>query len=379
MGMHWSRREFVQWAGLSSLSSAALGSSLLPLNAKGSSSARFAYIASSGGGEDGIHAYAVRGARWEKLQVVQSKRPVSLVAASNRRFLYAVNEIDSYEGLPTGTVESFAIEADGRLRFVNRSPLALSATMPSHAAVSPDGKSLVVAVRGGGAYNILPVADDGSVGRVSGILKEVGVERGASSRRAQPAMVTIDRQGRVISVDEGTSRLNVLSLQENTVIAHSRVELGEGCGATYVAVHPNGNQLYVLQGDTIACHSYDAVAGRVGEPTWHLPVCGATEYGAIAVHPSGRFLYASQKGGGIATWRLTAHGDVATHKIENQAALMDGLHGLEIDPDGRSLIGISRSYGLIQGAEIDSDTGKLLSAQTLARLDSPSGLLMLYS
>jgi len=379
MSMRWSRREFVQWAGFSSLSSAGLCSSLLPPARKGSS-ARFAYVASSEGVEEGIHAYAIRRGRWEKLQRLESKRPVALVVASNRRFLYAVNEIDSHEGLPTGTVEAFAIEGDGRLRFVNRSPLALSATMPRHAAVAADGRSLVVAVHGGGAYNVLPIAEDGSVGRVSGILKEVGVEHGASSRRSQPVMVTFDQQGRAISVDEGTGRLNVFSLDESGITAHARVELQEGCGATQVAMHPNGDKLYLMQGETIACHGYDATEGRVLGSTGHLPVRGAIEgHGAIAVHPSGRFLYASLKDGGIATWRLTARGDGAKSGPEAQAMELRGLHGLEIAPDGKSLVGINRDHGGIQRAEVDADTGRLRAAETVARLNSPSSLVMLYS
>jgi 6-phosphogluconolactonase (cycloisomerase 2 family) len=252
--------------------------------------------------------------------------------------------------------------------------------MPRHAAVTTDERSLVVAVYGGGAYNVLPIAEDGSVGRVSGILKEVGVERGTSIRRAQPVMVAFDKQGRVISVDGGASRLNVLSFNESTLTAHTRVELEEGSGAPQVTMHPNGDKLYVMQDKTIACHGYDVVAGRVLESTRHLPIGGALGgYSAISVHPTGRFLYASQKGGGVATWRLTARGDGAKGEAETQATQLRELQSLEIAPDGKSLVGISRSHGLIQSAEIDSDTGRLSSTEIVARLNSPSSLVMLYS
>jgi 6-phosphogluconolactonase (cycloisomerase 2 family) len=193
-------------------------------------------------------------------------------------------------------------------------------------------------------------------------------------------MVSLDKHGRVISVDEGAGRLNVLSVDESGITAHSRVELGEGCGASQVAMHPNGDRLYVMRGETIACHSYDAAAGLVLESSEHLPVRGAIEgHGAIAVHPAGRFLYASLKDGRIATWRLTARGDAAMQAPEIQDAQLRGLHGLEIAPDGKSLVGISRNQGLIQSAEIDFATGRLRLAETVAHLDSPSSLVMLYS
>lgn len=378
MKIRWSRREFVQWAGFSSLSSGGLCSSLLPLKGRGGE-AGFAYVASEGS-DEGIHAYAVRGDRWERLQALKSRRPVALAVGSDRRFLYAVNEVDMHEGLPMGTVEAYAIGRDGRLMFLNRSALALSATMPRHAAVSADGRNLVVAVHGGGAYNVLPIAEDGSLGRVTGILKEVGVERTDSTRRAQPRMVAFDRAGRVVSVDEGTDRLNVLSVSEAGIAAHMRAELGDGSSPTQVAMHPGGERIYVMQAEAIACYGYDAVAGRVLELVRHLAIAGAVEgAGAMAVHPSGRFLYACQRDGGVAAWSLTERGDAAAHSSVAQAIGMGGLYAIEMAPDGKSLMGINRDRGLIQRAEIDSATGRLMSTAVVARLDSPSSFTMIYS
>ena len=48
--------------------------------------------------------------------MVLSATPSSLVLDAGERFLYAVNEVDEYEGLPSGTVEAYAIDAiDGSL------------------------------------------------------------------------------------------------------------------------------------------------------------------------------------------------------------------------------------------------------------------------
>ena len=47
------------------------------------------------------------------------------------RYLFAVNEIDEFQGLPTGSVESYRIEPSaGHLGLISRVPLSLSATMP---------------------------------------------------------------------------------------------------------------------------------------------------------------------------------------------------------------------------------------------------------
>ena len=222
----WNRREFVQMAG-SSLGAMSFGLPLLAraTGASGSVAPRFAHVGFGGKGakDEGIAVFDLRGGglrgenlrggRWRPASVVASAAPSSLALDAGERFLYAVNAVDEYEGLPTGTVEAYAIyAADGSLKLINRQKLSLSATAPRHAAVSPDGRALVVAVHGGGAYNVLPLGKDGSVGAVSGILKETGSGPHDRQRSAHPQMVVFDRAGRGVTADLGSDRLSVLKL-----------------------------------------------------------------------------------------------------------------------------------------------------------------------
>jgi 6-phosphogluconolactonase (cycloisomerase 2 family) len=376
MGMRWSRREFVQWMGYSSLASAGMSSPLLAAT-KGGSRAKFAYVTAKEGADEGIHAYVIGARGWKKLQMVKSERPVSVTLSPDRRFLYAVNEVASHKGLPVGTVEAFAVEQDGRLRLLNRRTLALSATDPRHAAVTPDGGSLVIAVRGGGAYNVLPIAEDGSLGSVSGIVKEIGVTHANAGRRAEPHMVAFDKAGRVVSVDAGTNRLNVFSVKEGRIEAQERLALDGGSRPTQVSLHPAGDTVYVMHEDGISCHRYDANTGRITGERQQLSMPGTVEGpGTMTVHPSGRFLYASQRGGGIAGWHMAGS---TARPLGLQAAEMGELNAIEVAPDGVGLLGVSRSKGTIQSAEIDPSTGRVQAGRIVARVDSPSSLAVLYS
>lgn len=375
----WSRREFVQWLGYSSLSTAGLCSSLsaTPIERK---TARFAYVGSVGGEHEGIHAYAIRQGRWEKLQALESERPVALALAPNQRVLYVVNGVDLYRGLPMGTVEAFAIQADGRLTLLNRRELALSAVNPRHAAVAPDGRSLVVAVEGGGAYNVLGIKADGRLGRVSGLRKEIGVERTGESYAARPKMVAFDQAGRVLSVDGGTDQLNVFALAEGTnLTAHERFNLQPGCVPSQMKLSTAGDKLYIMQAGAISCHGYDAVSGKVSQQSQHLPFSGVVEgASSMVVHPSGDFLYACQRGGGIAAWTVSRV-DGRLRSIDMQALALGEIHAIEIAPDGRSLTGLNREHGQVVEMEIDRVTGQLRTDGTVARLSSPSSLALLYS
>ena len=359
----WSRREFVQVVGSSSLSSAGLCSSLLPGGAR--SSVKFAYVANE---RDAIHVYAAGSAEWTRVQTIASKRPVSLVVGQSGKALYAVNEVSVHNGLPMGTVEAFAIGASGRLTQLNRQPLSLSATMPRHAAISPDGKSLVVAVREGGAYNVLPIEDDGSLGRVSSLFKETGVARQGVGLVARPHAVAFDTSGRVIAADAGTGRVSVLGLNRDGLGIHTRLESEDGVAVSRVAMHPNGRTLYAIREDGIACYGYDASAGTIEEKRQHAQsACGPDA--ALAVHRSGKYVYASRPEGGVAVWTA----DRSTGRLSAagvDGAAMGELCAMEMAPEGTSLIAVSRDGRVIESF-IDAASGRLSAAALRTTVDSP--------
>ena len=196
------RRRFLQIAGSASLVSAVGG------RFGWASTARFVYI----GAEHAIHVYSVSAdERLVERQTIVSALPVAMAIHGGR--LYVANGVSQYGNLPRGSVEAYAIDrATGRLEWMNRVPLSLSGTAPRDLAVAPNGRSVVVAVHGGGAYNVLSLDEDGRLGRVSGILKEVGSGPHPSQTTAHPAAVMFDREGRVLTADQGSDRLNVLAL-----------------------------------------------------------------------------------------------------------------------------------------------------------------------
>src|SRR5260370_5325147 len=121
----WSRREFVQGMSL-----AAVGSRLpRPIGAS-PLKPRFAYVG-SGDSTQSIAVFAIQGDHWTPVHTVSSERPTALALHPSRHLLYVANEVDSYQGLPSGTLEAYAIDpASGRLTLLNRQPLSLSGIMP---------------------------------------------------------------------------------------------------------------------------------------------------------------------------------------------------------------------------------------------------------
>jgi 6-phosphogluconolactonase len=346
----WSRREFVQVAG-SSLGAMSFGPSLLA-RVRGVSErvTRFVYVGFGGEGakEEGVAVYDLRGGRWKPVAVVESAAPSALVLDASERFLYAVNEVDEYEGLPSGTIEAYSIDAaDGNLKLMTRQKLSLSATAPRHAAVSPNGKALVVAVHGGGAYNVLPLGGDGGVGAVSGILKETGSGPRNEQRSAHPQMVVFDHAGRVISADLGNDRLSVLEVDSMRLRTAGRHAAQTGDGPRQLAFHPDGRLLFVANelDASVACYEYDVEEGRIVGKLGQVATAGGRNTGGVimALDPAGEFLYSAHRrgNGGVSIWRIArSTGGLRRLQIVDEGG--PRLHELTMTADGRSLLGLSR-------------------------------------
>jgi 6-phosphogluconolactonase len=369
---------------------------------------RFAYVgtsceASSGGSGDdsnvtkqarcGIHVFAVTPDRWRHVQLMHSEQPSFLALHPSQRFLYATNQIDAYQGRAAGSVEAYAIHPrDGRLSFLNRQQLSLSGTRPSHAAIAPDGRTLVVALSGGGAYDVVPIDADGRLGNVSGILKETGCGPVESCQRsAHPQMVLFDPAGkRVLSADLGTDRLSVLALADGRLTVCARVGTSPGSGPRALALHPGGRWLYALNelDATIGCYRYDArlsVIGRkrdtvfLASPSDAAPGSAST----FALHPSGQFLYAAYSR--AAPDAARSHRIVAfrvnpgSGELTRLPGCIDGLRAppraMTHSPDGASLYVMNQLDNDISHLTIDPTSGALALPGRTATVYGPTSLV----
>jgi 6-phosphogluconolactonase len=320
------RRRFLQMAGSASLVSAVGG------RFGWASTARFIYI----GAEHAIHVYSISAdERLVERQTMVSALPVAMAIRGGR--LYVANGVSQYDNLPRGSVEAYAIDqATGRLALMNRVPLSLSGTAPRDLAVAPDGRSVVVAVHGGGAYNVLSLDEDGRLGRVSGILKEVGSGPHPLQTTAHPAAVMFDREGRVLTADQGSDRLNVLALSEGELSVSSRCEVSAGSGPGCIVLHPYGRRVYVAHAwnGAVSSFAYDATGILRCEQTVFAPAMGGVA--ALAMHPSGEVLYSSH-GDAVQTWKIDADGGL---KVLGGAEGVQA-HKLHVMPDGMSLLALN--------------------------------------
>src|SRR3954452_10644994 len=235
---YFSRRSFLQSATAISTATALAG------RANGSNSRSIDYVRTA----ESIDVYRTEAKQKWKLQSVASQRPSSLTLDTTGQYLFAVNEIDQFQGLPTGSVESFGVEpGTGHLGLISRKPLSLSATMPRQFALSPNGRYLVVAVYGGGLYNVLSVQSNGEISGITQVIKEVGysVHRERQSS-AHPHSVVFHPSGEfLIGTDLGADRINVFRIQDGHMTCVHRHATVPGSGPAGLALDAPGCKVVV--------------------------------------------------------------------------------------------------------------------------------------
>ncbi len=149
------------------------------------------------------------------------------------------------DGLRRAVVAAYAIDGTtGELRAMGTQPLALSALLARDLAVSPDGRSLLVAGSVGATYCVLPLAEDGSMGAVEHALKMTG----GGPWRTLPYLrsVLFHPSGVAYGTDTPMDRLHVISFADDAPAVTERVPLQPECGPTEMALSPAGDALFVV-------------------------------------------------------------------------------------------------------------------------------------
>lgn len=324
---------------------------------------RFACMIAKGAA-GGLYVYAIRDSCWSLQHLLPAEEPVVLTIHPARRILYVLHEVSEYKSLPRGYVSAYAIGPDyGECTFLGQQALSLSATLPRHLAISPSGRSLMVSVRGGGAYNLLSILEDGSIGRVLGIRKETGNGSNLNHEMsARPAASLFDESGkRIIAIDAANDTISLLHADPSLPVL-ARVALPRGTGAAAIAIHHASGTVLVagaLSGSLLAAR-YDAATGTFTSPATAV---GDGVLGPLAVDPRRELVYALTHRG-ITAYRFDGREAVIPlHEValEHRAVAVNDL----ICSRSLDAVCLATSRGVLRLA-IDPFTGRLASQELVA-------------
>lgn len=292
--------------------------------------------------------------------------PSFLAFHPQKPLLYAVGEMASFEGKKTGAVSALAVDREtGRLTLLNQQ--SSCGAGPCHVTVDPAGRNALVANYGDGSAACLPILEDGRLGESISWVKHEGSSVHARQKGPHAHSVNCDPAGRFAFVaDLGLDKVLIYRLDSagHTIRANDPAfgVVPPGSGPRHFAFAPSADRAYVINelSSTITTFRYDAARGAL-EPQQTISTLpdGCVEKNTtaeVAVHPSGKFVYGSNRG----------HDSIATFAVEEGGKLRLVGHtptqgknprNFGIEPGGRYLLAANQDSANVVAYRIDAQTG----------------------
>jgi 6-phosphogluconolactonase len=362
----------------------------------------YAYVGTYTPNGGGIYLFRLDSASGAltQLQVFEDiKNPSWLAINPAQTRLYAVSEIDNYQGSHTGAVVSYAIDSE-TFQLKRLGSVSSGGATPAHASVHPSGKHVFVANYGGGSVAVFPVGADGALGEASDVRPSVGPRHRARAVDDPPGqfalsdhdsphvhMVAADPGGQfVLANDAGldltlvwrfdASSGRLLPADVPVIAAPS------GSAPRHFAFHPNGRVFYNLyeHDARIAVYDYDAASGAM-KPKQLLSTLppkfsGSNLSAEILITADGRFLYVSNR----------LHNAVSIFAVANDGQLRmisetwvhaDYPRCLTIDPSGEFLYSCNQKGDSITSFRMAAATGALQFTGRFEAVGSPAAMVIL--
>ncbi len=335
-------------------------------------------------GSKGIYAYRfdVRTGRATALGLAaESVQPSFLTVDAGGHFLYAVNEIDTYQGRPAGAVSAFAIDAaSGKLSLLNQ--VSSRGPGPAHIALDQAGKYALVSNYNLGSVAVFPVLKDGRLGEASAFVQHhgVGVDKERQEQPHAHAVAMSSDNRFALVADLGLDQVFAYpfdsakgTLGQNPDITKAK----PGAGPRHLVFNSKGTLLYVINElqSSVTTYAYDAANGGLRElstiSTLPNGFSGDAAAAEIALHPSGKFLYASNRGpDSIAVFSIAAEGSLSHVEF----VPVDGKtpRNFAIDPTGSWLLVGDQESDKVVVFRINGKTGRLTSTGQVLQISSPA-------
>jgi 6-phosphogluconolactonase len=295
----------------------------------------------------------------------EAKNPSFIEIHPGGKFLYAVSESGD-----AGTVSAFAIDPDtGNLKLLNSRPSGGSA--PCHVNIDRSAKNVLVTNYSSGSASVIPIAADGSLAEPTGFVQHEGSSINPQRQKGPHAhSINVSPDNRFAFVaDLGLDKVMIYKLDadKGTITANEPafVKLAPGAGPRHFSFGVNGKYAYVINelNASVTAFAFEKASGTLTEiqsiTTLPDDFDGPRSCAEIRVHPSGRFLYGSNRGhDSIAVYRIDPAKGTLTF-VEHERAGIKTPRNFNIDPTGKFCLVANQGADSVVVFRIDQKTGSL--------------------
>lgn len=306
--------------------------------------------------------------------------PSYLCLHPNGKYLYSGNRASIVEGEKWGSLSAFAVRDDGKITHLNDA----SGLDEGTCYISTDhaGQQVYIANYAGGSMAAYQLEMDGSIGDLIASYDHQRVN--GPEAHAHAAVPSPDNRFLYVP-DLGNDEVTAYRIRTGAgklkKSANRSLAVKKGNGPRHFIFHPNGKWAFVAEelSSSVLSVVYRK-NGRLREldrkSTLPDDYQEENKVADIHIHPSGRWLYVSNRGhNSLAIYEVDA-GTGMLRTVGHQSTLGDWPRGFMITPNGKFLLVANRRTDNIAIFEIDTATGKLMDTGKQIKIPAPVCLKM---
>ena len=334
-----------------------------------------------GGFGDGIYSSYLSpdGKMSEPLLAVKQSLPAFFALHPKKDIVYAVTESGRNDAKSPAAITDYQID-----RKETPSAKAIVLTLlnsqridgdaPCHVSIDATGEFLVVANYTSGSVVVCPIAADGTIQSPTCNVQHM-VDGTNKQRQEKPhAHCSVwDPTNRYVFVsDLGLDKVFVYELERHSGKLvpgkHPSLTMTPGSGPRHISIHPNGKWVYIVNETnmTLTVAAWDATSAEL-TPVQTVSTLPANAKGKnfstaeVLVHPSGRFVYSSNRG----------HDTIASFQVDEPSGKLIPIghtssqgktpRNFRISPKGDFLLAENQQSNSIFSFQIDAKSGELTS------------------
>lgn len=335
------------------------------------------WIGTGGKGSEGIYRTMLdieTGKLTGPVLAAEIGNPGFVALNAERTRLYSLCHVDG------GSVAAFTIGEDHSLTLLNTQSTGDGSA--SHLSLDRTGRLLFSAQYGNGSITVYPVAKDGHIGERTQVVKHSG--SGPDKDRQEgphPHFAGVSPDNRFLLVpDLGADQVVIYRIDHEsaTLAPQGATVVAPGSGPRHLKFSHDGSKVYLINelSMTVTVFEYDEAGGTMTplqtittlpESMWKVP----NKASEIRLHPTGRFVYAGNRGHDSITVFSVDETNGLLSYVEREAIRGAYPRNFNIDPTGRWLIAAGRASNTLSIFSIDGESGRLYFTTDVLNVPDP--------
>jgi 6-phosphogluconolactonase len=312
----------------------------------------------------------------------KTTNPLFIAQLPNKHILYAIGERKNTAGKVLGTVEAFTVDiASGQLTPLNHQTAGEGPLC--YLSIDKAGHTVLGAAYNDGYVVAFPLRTDGKVGERTSFSQHTGSSVN-QERQTGPHAHCIDLDPAnqfALVADLGLDQVLIYKFDpaKSTLTPQAApFATKPGAGPRHLAFDHSGRHVYLVNelDSTLTLADYDAEHGRLTErqtlPLLPPDFKALNTAAEVVVHPSGKFLYASNRGfDSLALFAIAPDTGRLTFVEYMREGVSHPRHFV-IDPSGNWLLCANRDADTVTVYRIDPANGHLTANNNAAHVPMPT-------